>query len=487
MRAHTLRFVKSRYAASRLAFGVCLGAVGCDDPVGPADAGALDSGAPLDAAVPGGADAAWDAVSSEGSSDAPAMGDAWVAPDEPPVVCDGQCVYVRPGAPAGGSGETWDNALSDMPAAPERGLVYFLAPGSYGARVFDTPARGTDVIEIRRATDRDHGTDVGWMPEYGVGAARWDSPVVFATSYWTFDGGRRDEADWFDGEAYGFRVDNAGEDQNVVIFNERPSVETSYITIRRVFVDAIVGLPEGPVRRYAVDTDRYGKATSVGLRFQRMYVRGSNNVWFLRTTEGALLEYSASELADSNDANHGEVVNLYYSGNNATVRYNRWREEFIGTTGTALVAITDADGLAFYGNEIVGFSVGDGALGFGGRATSHNRVFNNTFVGGVGFNSGTAWGDGTDNEVYNNVWVDCGRVTIEGDHDYNAFSDDDTRGEAHAQVGFSAASFVDVAAGDLHLEDATDPGRSLPTPFDQDRDGRTRGADGSFDRGAFEH
>jgi hypothetical protein len=395
-------------------------------------------------------------------------------------------VYVVPGGPSG-TGASWADPLSDLPRSPERGLVYFLAAGSYGSRVFDTPASGEQVIEIRRATATDHGTDTGWDTRYAEGPARFDSPVLFSSSHWVFDGGRRNEADWFDGESYGFRVDNAGEYQNIVIWNERASVDTSFVTVRRVFVDAIVGLPTAPVRMYAIDTDRYGEAVSEGLRFQGMYVRGSNNVWFLRTTEGALLEYSASDLADSNDANHGEVVNLYFSGNNATVRFNRWRDEFIGTTGTALVAITAADGLSFYGNVVDHFSVGDGALGFGGRETSHNRVFNNTFVRGVGYNSGTAWGDGTDNEVFNNLWIDCGRVTIEGLHDHNGFSDGNARGEENAQTDLSAAAFVNAAGGDFRLARATQPGRVLEAPYDRDISGALRGDDGEFDRGAYEH
>jgi hypothetical protein len=217
-----------------------------------------------------------------------------------------------------------------------------------------------------------------------------------------------------------------------------------------------------------------------------MFVRGSNNVWFLRTTDGAIVEYCASDGAASNSANHGEIVNLYYSGNNAIIRYNHFRNAFLGPGGggTALVAITQADGLQFYGNVARDFAVGDGAIGFDGYASSNNRVHHNTFVGNQGLNAGTAFGEGTDNLVYNNLWIDAGTVNIAGTHDFNAFGDENSRGERNGQTGLSNAIFLDFAEGDLHLGMNTAPGMPLGSPYDEDPDGKLRA---TWSRGAFEY
>ena len=40
---------------------------------------------------------------------------------------------------------------------------------------------------------------------------------------------------------------------------------------------------------------------------------------------------------------------------------------------------------------------------------------------------------------------------------------------------------------DFHLHQATAPGATLGAPYDHDPDGKLRGADGTWDRGAFEY
>jgi hypothetical protein len=217
-----------------------------------------------------------------------------------------------------------------------------------------------------------------------------------------------------------------------------------------------------------------------------MYVYGSNNVWFLRTTNGAIVEYSASNGVSSSSSNHGEIVNLYYSGNNAIIRYNQWKNAFAGSGGTALVAITYADGLQFYGNVVSNFNVGDGAVGFNGYYSSRNRVYNNTFINGTGYNSGTAWGSGTDNLVYNNLFINCRTVTLQGTHDYNGFSDSNSRGEPNAQVSVPTSIFANLGAGNVKLVAETRAGLPLSDPFNKDPLGAVRGSDGTFSRGAYE-
>lgn len=394
--------------------------------------------------------------------------------------------YVRPGATGNNTGSDWTNAYASLPATLVRGDTYYLADGYYGSRTFRDAQNGSLPITIKKATQADHGTNTGWQASYGDGQVVFDSVLRFETGYYVLDGQVRNESDWFDGASYGIRINHNGKDQNIVIPGGSAS---SNITIKHVFVDAIQGnLPTATtIRRYAIDTDTYGGSIATNLVFHRMYVRGSNNVWFLRTTNGAVLEYSASSGVTGNAANHGEIVNLFYSGNNAVVRYNRFKDAYLDGGGTALVAITYADGLQFYGNVLSNFAVGDAAVGFAGGYSSRNRVYNNT-IKDCHTAGGTAWGTGSDNQVYNNIFVNCARAGLQGTHDYNTFINaGDAHGEPHGTSASSGDPFVNAAGFDFRLKAATAPGLALPTPFNKDPNGAVRGADGAWDRGAYEY
>ena len=83
--------------------------------------------------------------------------------------CADECHYVRAGA--AGSGADWADAMPTLPDALERGHVYFVAAGDYPGYTFDDPEAGDAEIRVLRASDDDHGTDVGWDPAYAGGEA----------------------------------------------------------------------------------------------------------------------------------------------------------------------------------------------------------------------------------------------------------------------------------------------------------------------------
>ncbi|MBN1607258.1 MAG: hypothetical protein JW940_11540, partial [Polyangiaceae bacterium] len=58
--------------------------------------------------------------------------------------------------------------------------------------------------------------------------------------------------------------------------------------------------------------------------------------------------------------------------------------------------------------------------------------------------------------------------------------------EDHVQV-LRDDPFQDAPGLDFHLRTPTDSGRTLDVLYAQDPDGKTRGGDGSWDRGAFEY
>ncbi|MGZ3815536.1 MAG: hypothetical protein ACXWRZ_02625 [Bdellovibrio sp.] len=407
--------------------------------------------------------------------------------------------YVRSGATGLGNGNDWTNAYSDLPVNLVRGDTYYIATGNYNEHTFEDPESGSAIITIKKAIPSDHGTDTGWQAIYGTGQAVFNSILTFNTGNYIFDGQIRNELNWFDGSSYGFQVyHNNTLDQNIVIGpNGGPAANN--ITIQNVYINAPYhNLPTNQtIRQLAIDTDTYGGPQHSRLIFRRMYVYGSNNVWFLRSTDGAIVEYSASYGAASNGMNHGEVVNLYYSGVNAIIRFNQFKEEFIGDGGTALVAITaGGDGLQFYGNVADHFQVGDASVGFDGYGkgytSNHNRVYNNTFANSVGYNAGTAWGGGVDNLVYNNLFINCPIVSFDSQglgsaDDYNGFSDSDAHGEQNAMINISTSVFKNYSSGDFRLASPVGPGLTLTSPYNFDLSAITRGADGFWDLGAFEY
>lgn len=396
--------------------------------------------------------------------------------------------YVKAGGAGANNGSDWSNAYSSLPTSLVRGGTYYVATGNYPSYTFDDAESGTSVITVKKATQADHGTETGWQSAYGAGQAVFNSVIRFNTGYYVFDGQTRNEADWFAGSAYGIQIAHNNQDENIII-GTSGGYAASNITIKYVFINAIYqNLPSTTIRRVAIDTDTYSGPTHTNLVFSRMYVYGSGNVWLLRTTNGSIVEYSASNGVASNAANHGEIVNLFYSGNNAIVRYNIFKNAYTdgGGGGTALVAITQANGLQFYGNVMQDFNVGDGAVGFDGYTSSHNRVYNNTFIGGKGWNAGVAWGSGTDNLVYNNLWVNCTTVNLAGSHDYNGFSDSNSRGEAHAQLNVPTSLFTDYNNRVVTLTADTSAGTPLSSPYNYDMHGTLRGTGGVWDRGAFQ-
>ena len=123
--------------------------------------------------------------------------------------------YVRPGATGSNNGTDWTNAYRSLPSALVRGDTYYVAAGSYPAHTFGDPQSGTLTITVKKATAADHGTASGWQATYGTGQATFNSVIQFQTGYYVLDGQTRNEADWFDGASYGFRINHNNQDQNI--------------------------------------------------------------------------------------------------------------------------------------------------------------------------------------------------------------------------------------------------------------------------------
>ena len=122
-------------------------------------------------------------------------------------------------------------------------------------------------------------------------------------------------------------------------------------------------------------------------------------------------------------------------------------------------------------------------------------IYNNTFVdlpnAAINLPGG---GPVSGADVRNNVFVNCKGVNYPSASiaDYNFYSGTAPAGEAHSVSG-GTAPFVNAAAHNYRLTSAIsatvprNKGVSLGAPYDFDLDGNQRGADGSWDMGAYEY
>jgi hypothetical protein len=411
------------------------------------------------------------------------------------VGCDSvrsQSYCVRAGATGAGNGLDWHNAFPALPATLQRGATYYVAAGTYASYRFDDPVAGTNVITIKKATASDHKTNTGWVSTYGKDQVVWNGPLHFDTSYWVFDGQGRNESNWFDGGAYGFKIFHNKEDQQIRMGVLGTAV--THIELKHVYLQALNGGLSSTVtgRRYGLDIDTFGgTGTFRNLVVNRCFFQYGNVPIFTRNNEAMVVEYSAFDANESNAANHGEAMSAYYTNHRFIIRHNKFR----AIHGTAVIAFTTGsptpvDGFEIYGNIVWNCNLGDGVFGFDRQEWpfSNTKIYNNTIVrkaGGV--NSGIAIRSGANNEVYNNLWVNCEANFWNGpgaNYSHNAYSWNWT--EPNAQVNVLTSLFINYEQDDFRLAAPTGAGSLLEATYKTDILGATRGNDGNWDRGAFE-
>jgi chitodextrinase len=409
--------------------------------------------------------------------------------------CTGTCKYVT--SNGAGDGSSWSSPLNWSTFVPVRGVTYYVAGGSYVEREFSTAPSGSSYITLKKATTADHGTETGWASSYGTTQASITGTVDFNSSYWVFDGSARNESDWFDATSYGFKI--SGAQQQIYV-----GKNSSYIQIKNMVLEQPTTLETAAVRRYSLDLYSFGgyPGTQQGIVVARSYFKNGNvPIFASRTTgeyiDGMLVEYNAFDNTKSNVNNHGEAISCYYNGcgKNFVIRFNKFR----GVAGTAIIAMTGADNFQFYGNVIWNSDLGDGLLGFSEAASSNftnAKVFNNTIVDKVsGYNEGIAFQTGSNNLVYNNLWLNTpgtshGAATTRA---YNAYdgttSYSGSASEANVQTSITSALFTDYSTDNLTLKSNTTAGMNLSnvsgyvSEWSRDLVGKTRS---TWSRGAYE-
>jgi hypothetical protein len=404
--------------------------------------------------------------------------------------------YVRSDAAGANNGNDWTNAWTAMPATLTRGDIYYIADGSYGSYTFDDANSGSTYITIKKAIQSDHGTDTGWQSGFGDGTADFSS-LTYNSSYWIFDGMvGGGPGSWNAG--HGFNIYST---DNILIYF---TGSVSNIAIKHTKADSNRG-----------DTFIAGLKATTGSCSNIMisYCQFSNifgPVFHINNWSDSIIEYSYLYYNKSTAAMHSEGISSIGANNNLTIRYNIWDR----IDGTAIFAGVNSGSSAnwkIYGN-IFSRSVTT-IYYYWESGTNQNSMNNLAFYNNniVGIPSTSQGGieiqNGSGNIVQNNIWYnnDANAFGISGTHDYN-FAANNIRtadcspacdknadllsGESHGQTT-SGGPFINYQAdpimADFRLAKATNNGLLLSSPYNIDPVGAIRGADGVWDRGAYEY
>ena len=392
-----------------------------------------------------------------------------------PLLCQAQNVfYVRAGAAGSRNGTDWNNAYATLPSTLQRGATYYLADGAYSGYTFDDANSGTSRIIIKKATSADHGTEIGWDNGYGDGQAVFNGGLNVLTDYWTLDG---NSPLW----SYGFRIKNSSSMFTVKLWSKpgETGVPANFIDLRGIEID--LSSASGDINAFH---GQYGNRY-VTIQNCRIYECPADAFSFTRHSNLLIEHCHVDQRGDSQGVHADAFVNIGTETGNV-FRYNvvEWNGQQV------YIAEFNHKELQVYGNVFKGDNEGQGAAK-GIWVRSHNptvtslKVYNNTFVN-LGSSSLTL-GSNTTGDVRNNIFYNAADPGFGGaTHDFNWYqTGKSTKGEANAQTGDNP--FVNYIANNFRLNGATQAGQILASLYNVDVEGAIRGADGTWDRGAYEY
>lgn len=421
--------------------------------------------------------------------------------------------YIRDGATGSAPCSDWSssNACDSLPASLIRGDTYYVADGTYGSHTFSDAVQGNTVITIKKATLADHGTASGWSDVYGSGTANWGS-WMFLASYYNIDGMTGGgPGSWTSG--HGFRwTQSAGTAVHFIAIGTAQST-LSNINIRHAKFDE-QGNTVMAVGAMAV----YAPGTLTNSTFDYNYF---TNLWGLpflfRFGSGLVVQHNYSDSICNESAYdatlHCEAI-VFWGLNDS---HFRWNFHTACPSSGCYVHnnIYSSDAVRIYGNVFGGPA---GAVLCNSGPCTNWRVFNNTVHHNL--YAGIVAGDGTldgSNLVYNNIAINgfAGSFNSFGlSHDYNWYTQETPSCTMRASVnenicvgcnaGCDAISttfdpFVNSSGSmpeDFHLTTVASMWQGINiclldtctgnNQYHIDAFGRPRGADGTWDRGAFE-
>lgn len=385
--------------------------------------------------------------------------------------------YVRTGATGANNGSDWTNAYSNLPASLTRDATYYVADGNYNSHTYNDPPSGSSLITLKKATVSDHGTDVGWNNTYGDGQASLGS-LAMVTDYYVIDGAKRNENDWTDGSSYGFRISEVY--MNTLNYGHCPD----YVTVKYADIGGTYSLSYAA--NMAVAGFYFGgfSQTCDNWIISRNFVHNVQLVGQMAGVNNIIWEYNWLGLSWSKEIIRGQI-----QATNVTMRYNIFKDGCRNDGGpgeqcTGEVGLfgnqgdtPNFNGFEFYGNIVwKTIDATNSDYSIGAQVTSGGKIYNNTLVND-GKGNGRLWlNSAPGSEIRNNISYfsggmtsGCEAATCDGNSIYTL-----------------SPPFINTAGGNFHLTGALQ-GVSLPSSYNSDMDGKVRGADGVWDRGAFEY
>jgi len=414
--------------------------------------------------------------------------------------------YVRDGAIGSETGADWENAYTALPSILNRGDTYYIADGTYGAVTIDTPESGSSYIYIKKASATDHGTDAGWDNAYGDGVAAFTS-IFIDTGYVEIDGSYGKLASDMPGYVpYGITMKmyaNPATSNKAIIRLGQNSGPADHITLRHMEA-AFTNTPfiSSEWNRGWDIVDGYGDSWTIDYFWGHHagdVIIGNQGIGNYQTITNSVLEKSGIAELSNPQGEHSEIIPA--RGTNFVFKNNIVRD-WASTGGIILFAETTNRNWLFTGNVFTqtGYmgKIGEANGVLNGLSASVNdniTIVNNTFVNMNRNANIMSMGTNTNVTIKNNVFDNCssdngGAISIVGNvKDYNFYRNvTGQHTEEHKQtVTSTSSSLVAPWSGDYHLKYATKAGDpSVGTLYGIDPDGKTRGLDGIWDRGAFE-
>jgi hypothetical protein len=404
--------------------------------------------------------------------------------------------YVRAGATGLNNGSDWENAYKALPSNLTRGDTYYIAAGNYPGRTFGTPADGTTPITIKKATVADHGTNAGWSDADGFGQARFSGGFIFTSSHWIVDGQTGGGAANLWSGNFGFKITETGDTRAVIKIGQGGT--SNNITIRHVDLQG-----KGSVSNSGGSISNDGLAIYGSSNITVSYFRmaGIGRCPFFVSPRNLLVEHGWVQSFYGSASVHSEVASIWgFSGpvGDVTFRNNLFTD--IQSTGGLMWdnASNNSARMLVYGNVFykpagARWSKANGLIGgwTGGNGEEYHNVsvYNNTFINVDQASLSTLPRVSSGNMAYNNVFYNSASPNFAkySRHDYNHFINS---GGSHSESSGTSATggdpFVDYVGLDFRLKAATTAGIALSAPSNVDPFGKTRGADGVTDRGAYE-
>ena len=457
------------------------------------------------------------------------------------------CHVIKAGGSGSRNGADWNNSYSDIPSSLTRGDVYYVAAGNYGRHVFNDSASGSTVIEVRAATAGDHCTDTGWNSSTMLGKAVFQAGSANSSDIFQFDapyykingvsrgsGSGNPYADWQTG--YNISLSNAngnlcsgssGEGQNEHIGGTASNITIDYVEIvgNTPSTDSCAALGVYPSGNNWTISHSY--LHNVGAR---MFEFDGNS--------GITTSYNFLKHNYTSTSLHGECYQIGSNLTNFTAAYNY----IVDCVGTAYMATASGGSYNggnnrngpwyIYGNVFdadgSNCGVGDGHIYiFDASFTGDLYIFNNLFADLNNASCGTdasgiffaPAGDHTEivqnTYIFNNVHFNDDQLALSTkcqsgspagsssglycasgatyNWDYQSYysmadSSDSNDKSSHVQVS-SANPFTSSGSHNWMLTTDTSAGfstNSLLAGNGTDLMGHTRGADGTWDRGALQ-